>query len=660
MNYLDTLNPQQRYAVTYPLDTPVLVVAGAGTGKTKTLTSRIAYLIKEHGVTPSRILAVTFTNKAAKEMWEGIEQTVGTDLLEGFAPIGKTFHSLGVQILREQHEKISVNKYFKILDTDDKKSLIKQAMVYHDIDPKIWEPQKISSVISRAKGDGQRVETFQENKNPLTGIVKLVWQQYEVLKKNEQAFDFDDLLSETYFLLKNNTEVLESYQKRWQYILIDEYQDTNTIQYNIITLLVGDSKNLFVVGDGDQNIYSWRGADMKNILNFERDFEGAETIILETNYRSTKNILAGAHAIISKNTERIEKTLVTDNEHGGKIIYYEGFSAHQEATWVANQTSRYIDEGTHPEHIAVLFRTNFQSRLLEEAFLHRMIPYQVVGTKFFARKEIKDIMAYLRAAFNPSSLSDIKRIINEPKRGIGKVSIAKIFAGERDTLSPKTRSIYESFIHMLGTIKEYSLHHTPSETIKYIIEESGFKRILGEGTHDDVERLENMQELVTYAKKYDTVENPYEQFLEEVALLSDQDSLGSSTHDARTVKLMTIHAAKGLEFRYVFVTGLEQGLFPGERNDSNNKHEYEEERRLCYVAFTRAKEVLHVSYAKMRTIYGQQRINEPSEFLHDLPDDIIEYETSGYSGGYHTTAYQGYQDTYIDDNGDEQTSYLSF
>ncbi len=654
--YLDGLNEQQKRAVTFPLDTPLLVVAGAGTGKTKTLTSRIAYLIKEKNVIPSQILAVTFTNKAAREMWERVEETVGRELLAGFQPIGKTFHSFGVQVLREQYQHLSVNKYFKILDNDDKKSLIKQAMKFHDIDPKQWEPRKISSVVSRAKGDKYTAETFKENKNPLTGITKLVWQKYEELKSAEQAFDFDDLLSETYFLLKNNSEILSYYQKRWKYILIDEYQDTNTIQYEIIKLLIGANKNLFVVGDGDQNIYSWRGADMRNILNFEKDFTNAETIILETNYRSTKNILSASHAIISKNTERVEKKLVTDNHKGNKVIYFEGFSANQEATWVADQTQKYLDSGIEPQDIAVLFRTNFQSRILEESFLHRMIPYQVVGVKFFSRKEIKDVMAYLRAALNPESLSDIKRIINEPKRGIGKVSVAKIFAGQVESLPLKAKVSYNDFTNLLSRIAEHAENNLPSETIKYIIEESGFKKILGDSNGDDLERLENMQELVTYATKYDTAEEPFEKFLEEVALLSDQDSLGKNSKDSNSVKLMTIHASKGLEFKYVFVVGLEQGLFPSERDDSKNKHEDEEERRLCYVAFTRAKEILHVSYAKMRTIYGQQRINEPSEFLHDLPDDLIEYDESSFGGG---TTY-GENDTYIGDDGEEHTSYLSF
>lgn len=658
MNYLEQLNQQQKKAVSYRLDVPLLVLAGAGTGKTKTLTARIAYLIQHYHVLPSQILAVTFTNKAAQEMWERIQLLLGERLLDGFQPIGKTFHSLGVQILREQHEKISVNKYFKILDTDDKKSLIKQSMKYHDIDSKEWEPRKLASVISRAKGDGYTCDTFRENKNPLTGVAKLVWRKYEELKKQEQAFDFDDLLLETYLLLKNNPDVVNYYRQRYSHILIDEYQDTNTIQYKIIQLLIGENKNLFVVGDGDQNIYSWRGADMRNILNFEKDFPHAETIILETNYRSTKNILSAADAIISKNTQRVKKTLVTENDTGDQIISYEAFSAHQEASWVADRVQQYLDAGTEASDIAVLFRTNFQSRILEEAFLKKMIPYQIVGTKFFARKEIKDLMAYLRAALNPDSLSDIKRIINEPKRGIGKVSLAKIFSGQVDSLTQKTYLSYQNFQKLLSSIREYSQTHLPSETIRFIIEQSGFKQTLGQGSSDDVERLENMQELVTYAQKYDTSEYAFEKFLEEVALLSDQDALGSNKKKSNSVKLMTIHAAKGLEFDYVFVVGLEQGLFPSDSGDSKDTHEQEEERRLCYVAFTRAKTVLHVSYAKMRTIYGQQRLNQASEFLYDIPEDLLEHDSSSFIHAQNSNG--NFHETYIDDDGEEQTSYLFF
>ena len=337
MNYLDSLNEQQKEAVLHT-EGPLLVVAGAGTGKTKTLTHRIRHLI-HLGIAPQQILAITFTNKAAAEMRERVAEMIGS---EDGLPTMSTFHSLGVRILREHHSYIGVNKYFNILDSQDRLSLIKQAMKKEDIDPKEWEPRKIASVISRAKSDEKTSETFTVNNNPLTSIVKMVWPHYETLKKDEQSLDFDDLLSETYFLLKNNPDILKYYQSRWHYIHVDEYQDTNTIQYKLVKMLSMEHINVCAVGDGDQNIYSWRGADMKNILNFEKDFPGAKVILLETNYRSTQNILQAAHDIISKNAERIEKKLVTNNHQGEKIMMYEGFSAHQEASWVANRVQHYI------------------------------------------------------------------------------------------------------------------------------------------------------------------------------------------------------------------------------------------------------------------------------------------------------------------------------
>lgn len=652
MKYLQELNPEQKKAVLHT-EGPLLVVAGAGTGKTKTLTHRILHLIN-NGVSPWSILAITFTNKAASEMRERLGEMLGSD---ESLPVMSTFHSLGVRILRQHHSHLGLNKYFNILDTQDKMSLIKQAMKHFDLNPKEWEPRKIASVISRAKSDEKTPTSYETNKNPLTGIVKMLWPKYEELKKTEQSLDFDDLLSETYYLLRDNPEIKKSYQERWQYIHVDEYQDTNTIQYKIVRLLSEAHSNLCAVGDGDQNIYSWRGADMRNILNFEKDFPGAKTILLETNYRSTQNILQAAHDIISKNTERIDKKLITDNTQGDKIILNESFSGNQEASWVANQVQHYTRSGTEPRDIAVLFRTNFQSRVLEEAFLQRMIPYQVVGVKFFERKEIKDTMSYLKAAFNNQSLADIRRVINEPKRGLGKVAVARIFADQLDQLSPKARSAYEKFQNLLDDIHTFALEHEPSETVKYIIRHSGLEKKLAEGTDDDRERLENMQELVTYAKKYDELDNSYDMFFEEVALLSDQDNLGSNSKDSNTVKLMTIHSSKGLEFKYVFVVGLEQGLFPSQRDDTKNKHEDEEERRLCYVAFTRAKDVLHVSYAKLRTIYGQQRINEPSEFIRDISESLIHHDEDSF--GSSNTGGSGKK--YYDDGGEEiQTFYLDF
>jgi len=657
MNYLDTLNERQKIAVLHT-EGPLLVVAGAGTGKTKTLTHRILHLVQT-GIEPWSILAITFTNKAAMEMRERVIEMLGSD---DHIPTMSTFHSLGVRIIRKWHQKLGINKYFNILDTQDKMSLIKQSMKYHDIDPKQWEPRKIASTISRAKADEKTPSTYETNKNPLTQYVALIWPKYEELKRAEGSLDFDDLLSETYFLLRDDAEVREYYQKRWNYIHVDEYQDTNTIQYKIVKTLAEKHKNLCAVGDGDQNIYSWRGADMKNILNFEKDFPGAKVVVLETNYRSTKTILQAAHDIISKNTQRVDKRLVTDNHEGDKIIMYEAFSANQEASWLASKVQKYISDGTEPRDLAVLFRTNFQSRVLEEAFLTNMIPYQVVGVKFFARKEIKDLMSYLKSSFNRESLSDIKRVINEPKRGLGKVAIAHIFAGQPEKLSAKAQLSYGSFVKLLDEIYEFAQSNQPSETIKYIIKHSGIEKKLNDGNDDDKERLENMKELVTYATKYDDLENAYDVFFEEVALLSDQDSLGSNTKDGNTVKLMTIHASKGLEFTYVFVAGLEQGLFPSVRDDAKNKHEDEEERRLCYVAFTRAKDQLHVSYAKMRTIYGQQRINEPSEFIRDISESLLEFDESSYGNNSPSRDSNGNKNYYNqDENGDvTETFFLDF
>ncbi|MFT7328206.1 MAG: DNA helicase-2/ATP-dependent DNA helicase PcrA [Crocinitomicaceae bacterium] len=655
MNHLDTLNEEQKKAVLHT-EGPLLVVAGAGTGKTKTLTHRILHLV-EKGVEPWSILAITFTNKAAMEMRDRVIEMLGTD---DHIPTMSTFHSLGVRVLRQWHQKIGVNKYFNILDTQDKMSLVKQAMKFHDVDPKEWEPRKIASGISRAKSDEKTSLNYEPNKNPLTQYIALVWPKYEELKKNEGSLDFDDLLSETYFLLRDDAEVREYYQNKWNYIHVDEYQDTNTIQYKIVKTLAEKHQNICAVGDGDQNIYSWRGADMKNILNFEKDFKGARVIILETNYRSTQNILQAAHDIISKNTERIDKKLITENELGEKIIMYEGFSANQEASWVANKVQHYIRSGTEPREIAVLFRTNFQSRILEEAFLTRMIPYQVVGVKFFQRKEIKNLMSYLKSSFNRDSLSDIKRVINEPKRGLGKVAIAQIFAGQPENLSAKAKLSYDSFVILLDQIYEFAQTNEPSETIKYIIKYSGLEKKLNDGNDDDKERLENMKELVTYANKYDDLENAYDMFFEEVALLSDQDSLGSNTKDSNTSKLMTIHSSKGLEFKYVFVVGLEQGLFPSQRDDTKNKHEDEEERRLCYVAFTRAKDQLHVSYAKLRTIYGQQRINEPSEFMKDISESLLEYDEDSYSSSKQSNASEKNYYNQDDDGEITETFFLDF
>lgn len=620
MQHLNGLNREQYLAASH-VDGPLLIVAGAGTGKTKTIVHRICNLVAE-GISPSAILAITFTNKAATEMRERITEAL---VHQGSTPTVSTFHSLGVRMLREHAHILGMSKYFTILDSADSKTITKEAMEDLGIDPKMWDPAKIANSIAKAKGDGVTEANYTVN-SVQSDITKQVWKRYEILKRASHALDFSDLLLVTYQLLRDHPLVLEKYQQQFQYVHVDEYQDTNTIQYDIVKLLVRNHRNICAVGDGDQNIYSWRGADMRNLLNFEKDFPEATVILLETNYRSTVTILEASHEIISKNTERIPKKLVTDNPTGDKILVYEAFSGSQEATWVARQVKDYLARGVRPQEIAVLFRTNFQSRILEEAFLYESIPYHVVGVKFFARKEIKDVMSYLRVALNRSSLADMKRVINEPKRGLGKVTIAKIFGGQVEDLPAKVKASYLSFEKVLDDIADFSLTNKPSDTIRYIIHHSGLEISLTRGTEEDKERLANIQELVSYAIKYDEAEKPLEQFLEEVSLLSDQDSMDKSIEGQQgKVSLMTIHAAKGLEFRYVFVVGLEQGLFPSGRDTHANKYEAEEERRLCYVAFTRAKERLHLSFARLRTIYGEERINEASEFLRDISESLIEY-----------------------------------
>lgn len=627
-DYLDELNEQQKQAVLHDRG-PLLVVAGAGTGKTKTITYRIYHLIQT-GVDPRNILAITFTNKAASEMKERV---MALHSKNDVAPFISTFHALGVFLLRNHAERLKLSKYFSIADTTDQRALIKEAMKALDIDPKRWEPKKIRSIISRKKGDLFTAdELARDAKSATDEIVAMVWQKYEELLRENSALDFDDLLLKSYQLLRDHEDIRKHYQKLWQHIHIDEYQDTNTVQYKMSRLLADAHNNICVVGDGDQNIYSWRGADMRNILNFERDYKNARVVMLEKNYRSTKNILAAADEVISKNTARVPKTLVTDNPGGDMIKRYKAFSGTDEAYFIAKEAARLLARGTQAREIAVLFRTNFQSRVLEEAFLNAGIPYQVLGVKFFDRKEVKDLLSYLRAALNNQSLADVKRTINNPKRGIGPATVAKIFAGQKDTLPTKTKLKYEDYLNTLGKIEEMIHTKKPSETIKFAIEVSGFGRELAQGTEEDAERLANMKELVTYATRYDLMEpeEGVQKLLEDAALMGEQDSLNTEGNKKNAVRLMTIHASKGLEFDYVFVTGLEQGLFPSER-EHEKKEDAEEERRLMYVAITRAKKGLFLSYAQIRNIYGEQQVQMPSEFLDDIPEHLVQ-EMSGDGG----------------------------
>ena len=628
---LENLNTPQNEA-SFHTKGPLLIVAGAGAGKTKTITHRILNLIKG-GVNPENILAITFTNKAAKEMRERLFKLLSEDLalnrpissLE--RPFVSTFHALGAHIIKENARLLGIPRHFSIFDRSDSVKTVRQSMEHLAIDTKQFEPSRILSIISKEKGNGVSFAEFDstEKHDFIGSIVKKVWGKYEAFLAENKALDFDDLLLKTLNLLKENQNVREKYSSVWKYIHIDEYQDTNMVQYQIAKLLAEKHKNICVVGDIDQSIYSWRGADFKNITRFEKDYQEARVITLEQNYRSTKIILEAANMIISKNIMRKEKNLFTENEKGEKISLYGAYDESDEAYFVANKIRELISNGISPKEIAVLYRANFQSRILEEAFLSEKIPYQVLGVRFFERKEVKDILSYLRAALEPENIIDIKRIINSPARGIGKITILKIFSGQESDLPQKTRDKISDFRKILFNIKKKIETSKTSEAALYAIVESGVKRELESGKNEDLERLENLSELVSLSKKYDFLEGKdgIERLLTDAALATDQDDM---KEDLDAVKLMTVHASKGLEFEYVFITGLEDDLFPHKKPDGEkkNKEEAEEERRLFYVALTRAKKKLFLSHASVRTIFGLKSVSAPSEFLEDIDETLTE------------------------------------
>lgn len=636
--YLKHLNPRQKEAVENT-EGALLILAGAGAGKTKTISHRILHLIR-NGVRPSAILAITFTNKAGKEMRERVyklleeDKDINRPISLDEKPFISTFHSLGVHIIKEQSSHLGLPRHFSIFDKSDSKTAIKQAMESKGVDPKRFEPGKILGIISREKGNGTTLDEFAAKDLGYAEKIALdVWEEYENILKKEKALDFDDLLLKTRNLLRDQ-KIREYYQNIWKYIHIDEYQDTNRVQYEIAKLLAEKEKNIAVVGDIDQSIYSWRGADFKNMMRFQKDYPEAKTILLEQNYRSTKTILAVANDIIKKNTQRVEKNLFTENEDGDLISVYIGTDEKEEAKFIAKTAKNLIAQGVLPEEIAVLYRANFQSRNLEEAMLRYEVSYELLGTKFFERKEVKDVISYLKAALNPDSLSDLKRIINVPARGIGKVSMLKIFEGKENELPAGTRKKVEEFREILKKIKEKALSEKPSETIKYILSATGIEYSFDITKSEDAERVENIRELATTASMYDTLptEEGIEKFLENASLSSDQDDLDKEGKK-KGVRLMTIHASKGLEFDYVFITGLEEDLFPHKKLDENTLHrdQAEEERRLFYVALTRARKKLYLTHASIRTIFGSKQWNTPSEFLSDIDENFIQHE--GYESG---------------------------
>ncbi len=632
-SHLSGLNTPQKEAVT-TTEGSILVLAGAGSGKTRVITHRIVHLILS-GVSPDNILAITFTNKSAKEMKERVYDLItkhASSARAGFdsKPTVATFHSLGVRILRENYQILGLRRHFTIYDRSDSSKAIKKAIELAGYTTKEFEPRKMLSMISRAKGDAiSRIKYTEEASSYPEKACSKVWKHYDKILQNEDALDFDDLLFRTLHLLQKHPETLELLQKRYRHIHVDEYQDTNKVQFSIIKLLVGKQKNICVVGDVDQNIYSWRGADIKNVLQFENNFPDTKTIFLEENYRSTGTIIAASNNIIKKNNNRIPKTVFTSNADGDKITLHAANTAPDEAEYIVLTIKKLINDGASPSSFAILYRTNFQSRVLEEAFLNYEVPYQLLGTKFFERKEIKDVLSYLRLSLNPNSTADITRVINTPTRGIGKVTMLKILEGKRDELKGATHTKVERFYDMMQDITDHAKTQNISKTLMFIIKRSGIEADLRKnGTEDDMTRLENLQEFVSLATRYDKLdpEEGVEALIENAALQSDQDELHKK-EESDAVRLMTIHAAKGLEFPYVFITGLEEGLFPHERLD-DSKTDNEEERRLFYVALTRSEKKVFLTYAHTRMIFGKQQVNTPSSFINDIESQYIEVSDS--------------------------------
>ena len=631
MQHLNHLNEPQRQAVLHR-EGPLLIIAGAGAGKTRVITHRIAELIR-NGVAPEEILAVTFTNKAAKEMRQRVSALIESDrelnLPVSIAerPFIATFHALGAHIIREHAALLGIRRHFKIYDRSDSLRAIKEAMRAAGLDPKTIEPRKLLGAISRQKGNAIGAPEYAERAGNdfFERVVSAVWRAYERTLAAEHALDFDDLLLKNLLLLKTHKEVRERYQRLWRYVHIDEYQDTNTVQNEIADIIASDG-NLCVVGDLDQNIYSWRGAKLQNLLEFEANHPDTTVILLEENYRSTKTILRAANDIIQKNKNRREKTLFTANAEGERLSLYSAYDEADEAMFVARKAQELIAHKTPPSEIAVLYRANFQSRALEEAMLGAGVPHQVLGVRFFERKEVKDILSFLRAALNPESMTDVKRIVNVPPRGIGKVTLLAMFSGKESALPAGAREKVAHFRRLLANIQTAITECKPSDTIRTVLARSGIEEKLKSGTEDDMERLENIRELVTLATKYDALPQGegIEALLTDAALATDQDELRD---EHESVKLMTVHAAKGLEFEVVFITGLEDGLFPhaavGDDPHSGGRDE-EEERRLFYVALTRARKKVFLSFASLRTIFGSPQIGVPSEFIIDLGDDYLE------------------------------------
>lgn len=634
MDLLKGLNDAQASAVE-TTSGPLLILAGAGSGKTKTLTHRIAHLIANEGVWPNQILAVTFTNKAAREMRERLGVLLNQPgEARGFMPWMGTFHGICVRLLRQDGAALGIASNFIIYDEDDRQGLVKQAMKQLHVAEKQIKPKAVSAAISAAKNELLTPDDYAATASyPFQKEVAKIYASYEAMRREAGALDFDDLLIETVRLFKEHAGIRAKWRDQFKHILIDEYQDTNAAQYAIVKSLVNDERNICVVGDDWQSIYSWRGADFTNILNFERDFPGAKIVKLEQNYRSTGAILEAAHNVISKNTQRTDKKLWTAEPSGAPVqvhaVYDEGEEAYTVASRIATQTT--IGARNYGD-FAILYRTNAQSYTLERALLQQRVPYQIIGgVRFYDRKEIKDVIAYLRLIYQPNDRMSFSRIVNVPARGVGEISLEKFFAWqagsgfdivtalmnvEQTSLTGRAKLSLEKLGSTLrGLQAQVQADASPSDIIERLIESTGYRDYLLDGTPQAEEREANLGSLISDAKSFATLPD----FLEEVALMSSADT----GEDKQKVVLMTIHAAKGLEFPVVFMVGMEEGIFPTSRVYEAGPKELEEERRLCYVGMTRAREELHLSYAQSRLQFGQRGYNAPSRFLSDMGHEIV-------------------------------------
>ncbi|MGH2674516.1 MAG: DNA helicase PcrA [Actinomycetota bacterium] len=638
---LAPLNPVQREAV-LRADGPVLIVAGAGSGKTRILTHRIAHLIVEGGVRPQSILAITFTNKAAQEMADRVEALVGSRIARGMWIL--TFHAACARILRREHGLLGLPSHFSIYDEGDTERVVKMSLEALGLDAKRFHPRAVAAAIGKAKDNLLTAAEFgQAAGNWYERTLADVYAEYERRLAAAGAVDFDDLILRTVRLFRSHPEVLQHYQERFRYVLIDEYQDTNRAQYHLVNLLAAKHRNICVVGDADQGIYSWRGATIQNLLDFEHDYPDAEEFILDQNYRSTRTILEVANALIDHNLQRKPKNLWTDADHGSPVVRYRAEDEHDEAWFVAQEVERLVNDQAEHAYgdIAVFYRTNAQSRVIEDVFMKAGIPYRVVGgVRFYERREVKDVLAYLRALVNPQDAVSVRRIINTPKRGIGDQTVAALegFAREEGLtlleasrraeeiglLSPRATSAVKGFVDVMGRLGSgLAEDGRPSRMIEAAFTESGYEAELdAERTVEAETRKENLRELVGVGAEFEArhPEGSLPEFLEQIALVTEQDEYDDVSS---TVTLMTLHNAKGLEFEVVFIAGMEDGVFPHFRS-MTDADELEEERRLAYVGITRARKRLYLTHAWSRTLFGASSYNPPSRFLNEIPAELVE------------------------------------